>query len=278
MIKSLHLINWQCHRDKLIEFGKITVLVGQNDAGKSSILRALLFVMLNQWDGEANSHVSWGAEFSELVLKIDKHTITRRKGPKINEYLIDNNKLVAFGPVVPEEVCGIVRADLDNFQRQHDNPYWILLNGGQAAKALNRIIDLEPIDSSRVKISRERWKETVTAKKGLSWVAAAEKDMEVLESLQQQISELATAIDLEKDRISKQEKLLARVKSLENAIKLGRQAILGYEEIEWREVEVDKLQQMLHLEDNLKSVSEKLKQKQALFKKWSEGKCPLCEK
>ncbi len=54
MIKSAKLINFQSHIDSLLEFHSgVNSITGQSDSGKSSILRAINWVIHNKPSGDA---------------------------------------------------------------------------------------------------------------------------------------------------------------------------------------------------------------------------------
>lgn len=68
MLTSLHVQNFKCLRDVKVEFGPLTVLIGPNDSGKSSILDALR--LLGRTAVEPVGEVFKGAdEWRQLVWK-----------------------------------------------------------------------------------------------------------------------------------------------------------------------------------------------------------------
>jgi len=153
MIEKITIENFQKHRKSVFEFDPVTTFVGPSDTGKSAIMRALRWVMLNEPDGD--SFVSYGAKGCTVRLYVDGHVIVRRRGGSKNEYELDGEVYKAFGRGgVPEQIAEILRVTPINFQSQHDLLYWLQLNGADLAKALNRVVDLEIIDASLVEVNK----------------------------------------------------------------------------------------------------------------------------
>nr|WP_243687341.1 AAA family ATPase [Methanobacterium formicicum] len=55
IIESLHMTNFKSHRDTRIEFDTgISIIIGGNGAGKSSILEAVSFALFKQYTSKKN--------------------------------------------------------------------------------------------------------------------------------------------------------------------------------------------------------------------------------
>lgn len=193
MLEYLDLKNFQIHRRYRIGFERVTSLIGATNAGKSSILRALLWVCLNRWDGEANEFISWGASAARVSLGVDGHKITRAKGGK-NLYKLDGQRFSAFGTKVPDKIADLLRLAKPNFQTQLENHFWFSLPAPQVARELNQIINLGSIDDALTKIaaearrsklavefSQERYKASKQERDSLDWVADADKALQAIE-------------------------------------------------------------------------------------------------
>jgi DNA repair protein SbcC/Rad50 len=148
MLEKLKIVNFQKHEKLTIDLDQhLTVLVGPSDAGKSAVIRALRWLVLNRPSGDRFIH--WGAELAKVELTVDGRTITRKKSASYNAYLLDGKEFKALGQsTVPEEIAAVLRMDDTNFQRQHDSPYWFLDSAGKVSQELNRIINLDIIDES----------------------------------------------------------------------------------------------------------------------------------
>lgn len=205
MLQRLRLHNFQRHSRLDIEFDpQVTVLVGKTDAGKSAVLRALKWLMLNRPRGDA--FIRNGSERCKVMLLCDGHTISRSKG-KSNQYKLAGQVFKAFSNDVPEPVAQLLNAGSLNFQDQHDPSFWFHLTSGQLAQELNAIVDLSVIDrflarlhsklrkaKSTVDVSQTRLREALAAQETLSDVPELARSFEQLQTQQQRADELKQAI------------------------------------------------------------------------------------
>ena len=94
MIKNLHLINYRCFEDTKLTFRKISVLVGKNNAGKSSLVEALRMVALALRKSQHTTYKNLPEEFGLPIrergfrlevekLKIDLRGIIYKYGETI---------------------------------------------------------------------------------------------------------------------------------------------------------------------------------------------------
>lgn len=147
MIEKIQIQNFQRHDKLRVVFDeKITTIVGPSDVGKSAVLRAIRWVAFNRPLGDG--FIRHGEKSCSVKLWVDGHRIERRKAKGENVYLLDGKKLSAVGTEVPESVQSYLSLSPENFQGQHDSPFWFSLTSGEVAKRLNSIVDLEVIDSS----------------------------------------------------------------------------------------------------------------------------------
>lgn len=185
MLKKLHIQGFQPHKDLTIDFDShVTVLTGLNDVGKSAVVRALKWVISNKYDGKQEGLVNWDSKFAKVSLTLGKYKIVRKQGKGVNLYRLDKAKYVAFGAgKVPDPISDLLRVDEVNFQDQLAGPFWFGLSPGQVSKELNKIINLQAIDTSlgniavmvrrsktEVDIAQERLKEARDKKKELTYV------------------------------------------------------------------------------------------------------------
>jgi exonuclease SbcC len=165
MIHSLHLKNFESHRNTNLIFSKgINIISGQSDHGKSSIIRGLYWIKDNQPSG--SSMISfWNrdkkgnpkkATFSEI--EINGQTITRIKSTEgvKNGYLLGDNKLDAIGQKVPEEITSALNLSDINIQYQFDRPFLLDDSPLEVARFFNRTIRLDQIDRVLSKASTMR--------------------------------------------------------------------------------------------------------------------------
>lgn len=147
-ITTVELRNFQRHKKLVLELDPgITIIRGATDKGKSAIIRALQWAVLNNIPGD--SFVRLSSKGAGVALKLnDGLFLERRRGNKGNRYLLNGKRFVAFGSSVPAEIKTAVPFSELNFQNQHDSPFWIGLKPGDMAKELNEIVDLSVIDTT----------------------------------------------------------------------------------------------------------------------------------
>lgn len=145
MIQFLALKGFQCHKSIKLDLGEITTIVGATDAGKSSILRALRWLCLNQ----GGDFIQEGAKYAAVMIQLGGNKkIVRRRSKSHNIYAFGEDVFKAFGTSVPDPIKAVLKVDAINFQGQHDPPFWFTQTGGEVSRELNRIIDLSVIDSA----------------------------------------------------------------------------------------------------------------------------------
>lgn len=196
MLTKLVLRNWQCHGRRTIELSPtVTVLVGETDAGKTSVLRLLKWIALNRPDGD--SFISHGQEFARGTLEVDGHKIVRKKGKGENSYSLDGEKYVSFGKgKVPDDISRLLNISPLNFASQLDPPFWFSLTPGEVSRELNSIVNLGRIDDAlsnaasavrSLSVEESLCADRVSAAeervKGLEWVTEARERLTAIEEL-----------------------------------------------------------------------------------------------
>ena len=152
MIEKLTIDGFQAHQDLELVFDSgVNTIVGPSDAGKSSVLRALRWVALNEPSGDA--FIRWGAEKAEVKVKVDGDFIVRTRGAGCNSYDLNTREFKAFGGTVPSEVSKLLGVSELNFQGQYDSPFWLGDAAGQVSRDLNKVVGLEIIDKVLSKLA-----------------------------------------------------------------------------------------------------------------------------
>jgi exonuclease SbcC len=148
MLQQLTLCNFQKHIAYTIDFDPhVTVIVGDSDSGKTTLLRALRWIMLNQPVGANFAHRGSTAVSAEAV--VDGEYIIRVRSKEKNAYIHEGEKFVAFGAgKVPDAISAFLRVSEVNFQRQLEGSFWLLDSPSQVAQELNAIVDLSVIDQA----------------------------------------------------------------------------------------------------------------------------------
>ena len=149
MIQRLRIVNFQGHSETVLEFSPgVNTIVGTSDAGKSSIVRALLWAVTNRPAGIAFSRRdgSGTVEVELEVLNDDGiHIVRRVKGKRTNEYYVDKTKLTDVGQDVPTLVDEVLNIGELNAQRQLDPHYLVLDTPGAVGRTINEAIHLERV-------------------------------------------------------------------------------------------------------------------------------------
>lgn len=176
-LKTIRLHNFQAHRDTKIDVSDgITIIAGESNNGKTSIMRAVQWVLTNKPTGLGfvsswAKYITKGGTVSmkpdemcevELVLSEEtEHSIIRRRTGTSNSYIIDGKELSAIGKDVPPEVLDLLNMSDVNAQSQ-DDPYFLITEtGGSIASRLNELVHLETIDKG-FSIANERKRMAMT--------------------------------------------------------------------------------------------------------------------
>ena len=151
MLTKLTLRNFQAHKRMDIPLhAQVTTIVGASDVGKSSVVRALRWLILNKPSG--NAFVRKGAKRAIVKLFLgDSKAITRvRSSGTANAYAFEvkgkKARYKAFGSGVPPAIQDALRIEELNFQSQHDSPFWFSESAGEVSKSLNAVVDLSLMD------------------------------------------------------------------------------------------------------------------------------------
>lgn len=158
MIISLHLVNFETHKDTLIEFAPgVNVITGSTDQGKSSVRRALTYVVFSRpVQGRAKNKL----KDSYVTLRctgIPAITRGRTGGEKgKNYYKIDSKEicgegadpLKAFKRTVPEEISRMIDFSEVNIQEQFKEYYLLQSTAGQVAKTIHKLLGMDMVDKT----------------------------------------------------------------------------------------------------------------------------------
>ncbi len=148
MIEKLQIRNFRAHKRLDIDFSPlVNSIVGQNAVGKSTIIRAIKWVVKNKPAGD--SIIKWDADKASVRLIVDENKITRTRSKDVNTYRLNKEKSYkAFRNEVPKDIERIVNLSDINFQGQHDAPFWFCETAGEVSRQLNTIVNLEGIDNT----------------------------------------------------------------------------------------------------------------------------------
>jgi DNA repair exonuclease SbcCD ATPase subunit len=196
MIKRLKIKNFRARKKDDIKFSPgVNCIIGNNAAGKSTILRAIKYAATNKPSGD--SVINWDAKKTIVKLFYENNKITRIRGKSINKYKLNDKEFTAFGSNVPEEIQKVLGLSDINFQGQHDAPFWFCKTPGEVSRQLNAIVNLDIIDKTLSNISsgitkrnmfitmiKQRMQKVADQKKDLLYVKTMHADLCHIESLQ----------------------------------------------------------------------------------------------
>jgi len=240
MLTKVILENFESHKRTEIHFVQGTnVIIGESDAGKSSIFRAIYWVVTNRPLGDTfRSH--WGGD-TRVALFFDEGSIVERiKSPSRNQYVVNGKVLSAVGTEVPEEVTQILQFDLFNIQSQFDPSFLLANTPGEASRILNKAATIDDIDVTISNINS-------SISKTKSDLAYDEKE---LEKYQKAIEEYDNLDEIESflEKVEQQEQ---KLKSLEQKWYELDQLILEIEDIQYQ---IDMLKSVPELLEKLEAV------------------------
>ena len=207
MIKQIQLINFQIHKELKIDFdSRFNIILGSNDKGKSSIIRALYWVFYNQPVGDWMRRIDEDGKQLEtkVVIKFEDGAVVKRiKGDGVNEYVVNGESYLNFGHGVPESIQEVLKirkfkTSKEEFpihvSMQDDLPFLIhessILRGGVIDVLTGMSIVQKGIsdfkkeknDSNReLKIYEEEYSKTLLVLENLESVEDLEDDLKVIE-------------------------------------------------------------------------------------------------
>lgn len=150
-INKILLHNIQKHEHLVVEFDdSLTAITGESDQGKSSILRALGWVLFNKPSSNELRRKVDGVLTTEsyVILYITKdnvkHVIERYVSDKSNIYKLDDMEFKSFKRDVPKPISELFNLDYRiNVQKQFDTPFLLGDTSGEVAKMFNDLLGLE---------------------------------------------------------------------------------------------------------------------------------------
>lgn len=200
-IEKVLVQNFQKHTKTILKLDKgLNVIYGESDAGKSSIIRALKWVITNKPSGDYfRKH---DTAKTSVTIKKDDNIIRRRKSDNKNEYKVnDENPHKATRSSVPEDIASKLNLSEVNIQSQIDTYFLVQQSPGQRSKILNEVAGLEIMDktigltnteireiNSQLKLKERSLTDTKVLVKNLSWVNGADIKLQELESLKEKIN------------------------------------------------------------------------------------------
>ena len=146
MIRGIHVKNFQSLREVSLSLGKLTVIVGPTNVGKSALMRALRALVENR---RGESFIFDGARECQVSVATDTHTVVWYKPIKKSAlYYIaqGQNQLSNVPQSTAIETLGIRKVELSrvvslmlNFQNQLDPPFLLTESDVVKSKIIGEI-------------------------------------------------------------------------------------------------------------------------------------------
>ena len=292
MLERMQLRNFQGHEDLRVVFDeRITTFVGPSDTGKSSILRALKWGMTNRPSGSAFVRHDDDKLTASVSLWLDEHRLSRRKGKgSVNELVVDGVKLEAFGSELPEPVQELCNVDGVNFQGQHDSPFWLSLNAGQASRELNAVVNLDEIDrvlslilkmerrtKTEAELCEKRMKEAEQDSKDLVWVFGMEVEWQETTKKKKQLDNMEWELEQSRELLREVNRL-RRLAEVEVPDTSELDVLIAEQKRAEEKVKMTKsmLREVHRLRDQVGEFEKEVDSLQTRLSSESGGMCPLC--
>lgn len=242
-IEKIIVQNFQAQRYLEIDLqNQITSIIGESDVGKSSTIRALIWVLTNKAPAD---FISWGESECRVTLLIDGHEIIRLRNKSKNVYLLDGKEFACLRQGVPPEIDEIFKISSDNIQNQYDLSFWFSDTGGELAKKINAIINLDVIDfvfsnissmirdtKSRIEIYEERLRASQQKAQRYHWLPEIERQIQLC----RKISQKREAMVSKSDRVRS---LISKLSDHSNKIDLEKKILHSYDS--WHSVKTETL-------------------------------------
>jgi exonuclease SbcC len=202
-LEKVLIENFQAHNKTILQLSRgLNVIFGESDQGKSSIIRAIRWVITNRPLGD--SFRKHNTKRTSVTLKRGNDIIRRRKTNTINDYKVNTEKPhKAPRASVPEDISMLLNMSEDNIQAQHETYFLVHNTPGQRSKTLNEVAGLEIMDktladtnseirgvSSEIKFKKQALEDTEKGLKKLNWVESADTFLTKLDGLKGKIDSL----------------------------------------------------------------------------------------
>lgn len=283
MINTLSLTNFRSWKEGQVEFHPgVSIITGENDSGKTNLLRAINWVVNNRPTGEELKS-NWGGN-TDVQLDIVNKIVGRHRTDKDNLYTLTHadgkkDEFRAFGTKVPEIIQQHLNFSPVNINFQMDGPFLLGKSPADVARYYNDAVNLDIIDRTisniastlreekgRFKIQIEQQEKLTEQLKEFDWLDNAESELIRLEKMQaliirkeNEFSELSTMIQNLKSMDEEIEKIQEVTQHENKVLELLKKA----DKIFVLQTEKRELERFVSI---LKSLDEQEKEFQAVIK------------
>ena len=275
ILKGLRLKNFLIHDDTEVEFSQkgITVFIGENGAGKSSILEGLTFALFGKSDKGSHANlVKWGRKQAQVILDFQKgnniyrieRTITTRGNRASSSgvvYLKKGNRFVPYYQKnITREIPKLTGITYKIFSssilvKQGDIEGLLKLTPQVRGKVLEEILDMTLYQLLSEKAGEKR--KTLQTK--IEALETSLKDIETLKERKNILEDEITKIKKEKKTL--EEKLKEKKKEEENLQKKIEELLKEKAQLESKKNQIEILKEQLkHIEEEIQKGEEQLKE------------------
>jgi len=165
-LKKIVLKNFQIHEHLELEFcDGLNVIWGDNQKGKSSIIRAIYWAVTNKPTGNWMRRINKNGEKlkAEVKLVFDDFVLKRIKSDKVNRYCLDDENYDNFGFDVPIPIRQMLGMDFiklgnttifPNIEMQDDPAFMIFETDAAKASLINRLTGVDLIEQAKNDFSK----------------------------------------------------------------------------------------------------------------------------
>ncbi len=267
-IDELELIDFQTHKKTKIKFSPyFNVIVGPTRSGKSSVVRALDFLLYNTW---YEDYQRIGSSKSILIAKLSNGKLLRReKGDKINRAFIFKNsadsspdRFEAFGTDLPTEITstlGVIPVDIGikdpicaNVANQDDPLFLLYTSGTDRTKVLSRLSGLHWLDYALKDLSIDRRTKTAEIQQLTDSNSQLTEKIKALPDL----TKLRDCVEKEKERLAHLKKVVSLLRTCQLLLAKTFQWKKAYQEMQSLKSinfqrEISKLERAIHLHSSI---------------------------
>ena len=213
MLEYIKIKNFEKHKKFYEEFSDgVTVFIGSSDRGKSSIIRAILWLFYNRPLGD--SFRTYDTKETSVEIGIDSNIIRRVKTNSKNFYELNGKILEANNKSVPDEITSLLNISDINIQKQMDAPFLLSNTGGEVGRYINTIISLDVMDKAlsnalsdnkrinkEIKFNEKEQERVENDLKEFNWLNEAEDKLEKLEKMNEEcVGYISIIAEIEKIR------------------------------------------------------------------------------
>lgn len=250
-IRQVGIVNFQSHANTTVEFspsGHLTVITGNSDSGKTSILRALRWVFFNQPQG--TDFIRVGCTIAEVRVTMDDGwSVARLRTPSKNQYIVahpggDEQVYEGFGTNVPAEVQQVLGVspvdvgDIDlklNIAEQLDGPFLgNSIASSFRAKVLGKLAGTEDVDVANKQLGTDLYRHAMDLRAIEAQLTTKDEQIEELAWVEglgvtlAQLEVLVQTIKSRQERLRELQGLKAKSDELAGRISRGKEYLDRY--------------------------------------------------